>query len=991
MSEEQQADQEVIPFMSFLSFRDTHRELLKRRRDYDKGNEPAEFWQDAYEFLERGEAAGQFLDNDEDRDAAQNLLDYWQNQLFHAGRDTPDAFLQEFDPMLQPEIPDERCPYIGLNAFDDQNEHLFYGRSQLISDILNHIMVSRLVAAIGPSGSGKSSVVLAGVLPRLKEGRLPDSANWRYYPTIVPGSTPLTRLARLLQPENADEDWILDNIQQFHENHDHLTYLIEEAGFEPAVLVIDQFEETFTLCHDEAERDAFLQNLLNLIRSQSARHVVLLTMRVDYESYLNKVPLFHSLFEQGQVRVNAMNSGELHEAIEKPAEAVGLKFQDGLVDALVREIVGEPAALPLLQFTLLQLWDSRERNRVTWEAYRRLGGVTEALANTADRIYKDMLPEDQVTTKRILLRLVTPDGLEFTRRRVPRKLLYADEANDRVDRVLDRWTDARLLHVVKGHVDDDDQIEVAHEALVRNWPRLVEWLEDERLALRNRLRLGRQAEDWDVRGREDSLLIRGALLAEAMEYTDLTPLEREFVERSEAAINAEAAAKEAARQRELEQAQQLAREQTQRAEAEAKAARRLRQFNIMLLVLLFTVVVIVVGWNYLSTQRTSAELNAFYAQETAVSANLEATNVAAIAEATAEVASNERATSQAVATEQKEVNDNATSTAIYNANATQQADLVATQTAIAEDFAEPTSPPSTDSSTPEPTFTPDPAQVMIQIALDAQLEARIRDKDNMPMYFITGQEFEMGYDGSNNLEEQPAHIVTVDDFYLDKFEVSVGQYTDFLNAIGGYRDECFDEDCTKTLLETGYSYILNNLGVYAPQPGREHFPVNWVSWYGAAEYCDWVGMRLPTEAEWEYAARGIDGRLYPWGDEEPIQNFHAAFNYTLSQTNFGRALKPIDDLEAGDSPFGISNMSGNVMEWVQDYYDADIYREANRTSEANEIESNTNVLRGGAWYNNAEEIRATTRFNLDPALPLNLNNDSLIYSGVGFRCADDAD
>ncbi len=991
MSEEQQ-DQEVIPFMSFLSFRDTHRELLKQRRGFEKGNEPDQFWQDVYEFLERGEAAGQFLDNDEDRDAAQNLLDYWQNQLFHAAKDTPDAFLQEFNPLLQPEIPDDRCPYIGLNAFDGSNEHLFYGRSQLINDILNHIMVSRLVAAIGPSGSGKSSVILAGVLPRLKEGRLPDSASWRYYPTMVPGSTPLTRLARLLQPEGVDtEEWVVDNIQQFHENHEHLAYLVDEGGFQPGVLVIDQFEETFTLCHDEAERDAFLQNLLNLIRAQSARHVVLLTMRVDYESYLNKAPLFHSLFEQGQVRVNAMNSGELHEAIEKPAEAVGLKFQDGLVDALVREIVGEPAALPLLQFTLLQLWDARERNRVTWEAYRRLGGVTEALANTADRIYKEMLPEDQVTTKRVLLRLVTPDGLEFTRRRVPRRFLYSDEANDRVDRVLERWTDARLLHVSKGQIAEDDQIEVAHEALVRNWPRFVEWLEDERIALRNRLRLGRQAEDWDVRGRDSSLLIRGALLAEALEYRDLSPLEKEFLEQSQAAIEAETAEKEAARQRELEQAQQLAREQTQRAEAEAKAARRLRQFNIVLLVLLFAVVFIVIGWNYLSNQRTRAELDAYYAQETAVSANMEATSVAEIVDATATEAFNERATSQAVATGQKIVNANATSTAIYNANATQQADLVATQTAIAEDFVEPTSSESDSSSVPEPTQTPDPVQIMLQLSLDAQLKARIRDRDNMPMYYITGQDFEMGYDGSNNLEEQPAHLVAVEDFYLDKYEVSVGQYADFLNAIGGYRETCDGEDCTKTLLETGYSYILNNLGVYAPQPGAENFPVNWVSWYGAAAYCDWVGMRLPTEAEWEYAARGIDGRLYPWGDSDPIPNVNASFDYTLSQTNFSRALKPIDEMHDGASAFGIYNMSGNVMEWVQDYYDADIYRQSNRTSEPNLIESDTNVLRGGAWYNSAEEIRTTTRFNIDPALPFNLNNASLIYSGVGFRCADDTD
>ncbi len=998
MNPEQQPDQEIPPFMSFLSFRDTHRELLKHRRNLQKGNEPESFWADIYEFLARGEAAGQFLDDDEDRDAAQNLLDYWQNQLFHAHKEAPDAFLQEFDPLLQPEIPDERCPYIGLNAFDDSNEHLFYGRSQLISDILNQIMVNRLVAAIGPSGSGKSSVILAGVLPRLKDGALPDSADWRYYPTIVPGSTPLTRLARLLQPEDADPtEWIPDTIEKLHSDDDHLTYLMDKGGSQPAVLVIDQFEETFTLCHDEAERNAFLQNILNLVRSRNARHLVILTMRVDYESYLNKEPLFHSLFEQGQVRVSAMNSAELHEAIEKPAEAVGLKFQNGLVDALVREIVGEPAALPLLQFSLLQLWDARERNRVTWEAYRRLGGVTKALANTADRIYNDMLPEDQITTKRILLRLVTPDGLEFTRRRVPRKMLYSDEAYDRVERVLTRWIDARLLYVAKGHTADDDQIEVAHEALVRNWPRLVEWLEDERIVLRNRLRLGRQAQDWDVRGREDSSLIRGALLIEALQFENLNPLEQAFVNRSQAAIHAAEEEKEASRRRELEQAQQLAREQTQRAEAEAKAARRLRYFNVTLLVLLFAVILTIFGWNSLRQAQEiaeSAESVAYYAQETAVSANQEVAQVSLAAEATANQVYNinvtstiEWATSQAVATEQKEVNTNATSTAIYDANAIQQAGALATQISIASEIeAEPTRSGST-----AVTATPNPEQTMVQLALDAQLNARIRDMDNMPMYFITGQDFEMGSDRRNSdREEQPTHTVTVEDFYLDVFEVNVQQYADFLNAHGGYRETCNGQDCTKTLAETGYSYILNNFGVYTPQPGAENFPVNWISWYGAQAYCDWVGMRLPTEAEWEYAARGLDARPYPWGDKAPQLNINAVFGYTLSQTNFSKALRPVSDLPDGLSAFGIYNMAGNTMEWVQDYYDPDIYRDGNRSSAANETESATKVLRGGSWYNSASDIRTTKRFNLDPALPVNLNNDSLIYSGVGFRCATDA-
>ena len=861
-------------------------------------------------------------------------------------------------------------------------------------------MVSRLVAAIGPSGSGKSSVILAGVIPRLQDGGLPDSADWRYYPTIVPGSAPLARLARLLQPDDVDTaTWITENIEQFPENPEHLTDLINEAGFQPGVIVIDQFEETFTLCHDETERDAFINNLLNLIRSHLARHVVILTMRVDYESYLNKVPLFQSLFEQGQVRVNAMNSAELHEAIEKPADAVGLKLQEGLVDALVHEIVGEPAALPLLQFTLLQLWDARERNRVTWEAYRRLGGVTEALANTADRIYKEMLPEDQVTTKRILLRLVSPDGLEFTRRRVPRKQLYSDEANDRVDRVLERWTNARLLHVAKGHTTDDDQIEVAHEALVRNWPRLVEWLEDERIVLRNRLRLSRQAEDWDVRGREDSLLLRGALLTEALQYGDLNPLENEFIGASQAAIRAAEEEKEAVRQRELDNARQLAEEQRQRAEAEAKAARRLRYFNITLLVLLFAVIATVFGWNTLRSetqeaeiQRQAAELEAFHAKETADAANSEATQVAGVAEATSTGVYMERATSQAVATEAKAVNANATATAINAANATQQAGVFVTQTVIAKEQIEPT---SSTSSSSVPTSTPDPAQVLVQLGLVAQLQARIRDTDNMPMYYITGQEFDMGND-NGAIEEQPEHTVVVDDFYLDVYEDSVQQYTDFLNSRGSYRGTCDNEDCVKTLVETTYSHILNNLGVFTPQPGAENYPVNWVSWYGANAYCQWVGeqdgvaVRLPTEAEWEYAARGIDGRSYPWGDASPIKNETAVYGYDTNE--FPRVLKSINDLPTGISPFGIYNMAGNMMEWVQDDYDADYYRAGDTTGTANLIENATaKILRGGSWNDSADDIASTTRFSLNPRLPQNINNsDNLVYAGAGFRCAQDA-
>ncbi|MCP5095373.1 MAG: hypothetical protein GY943_07470, partial [Chloroflexi bacterium] len=537
-SEQPQTPEDFVPFLSFISFRDTHRDLLKRKRKEKKqeDGESSELWTAVTEFLQRGEAAGEYLDDDDERQSAQNLLDYWHNQLFHAGKESPDAILAEFNPMLQPEIPDSRCPYIGLNAFDESNYHLFYGRSDLIDELLEKITFSRMVAAVGSSGSGKSSAVLAGLVPRLKDGALPGSSTWHYYPTIVPGSAPLVRLARLLQPENSEAEWVLDTIDDLRKDPDHLTNLVEQRSIMPSVITIDQFEETFTLCHDDDERKVFLDNLLRLARSRNNQHVLILTMRIDYVSYLNKEPLFKNIFEEGQVRVEAMNAGELHEAIEKPADSVGLKFEEGLVGALVREIVGEPAALPLLQFALLQLWDNRERNRVTWQTYRRLGGVMQALANTADTIYESLIPEEKVTAKRILLKIVHPgSGLEFTRSRIQRRVLYqSGEAHDRVDRVLDRLVQSRLIRLTEGISDDDDQIEIAHEALVRNWPRLGEWLEEASVSLRQRRRFANQVENWDRQRRDEDLLLRGTQLQEIRQFDDLTELEREFVKTSQA-------------------------------------------------------------------------------------------------------------------------------------------------------------------------------------------------------------------------------------------------------------------------------------------------------------------------------------------------------------------------------------------------------------------------------------------------------------------------
>ena len=1011
-------EEEIIPFLSLVSLRDTHSELLKERRQ----SEPtAAFWGQVTEFLQRGQAGGAYLDDDGERATAQSLLDYWENQLFHANLEPPETILAEFDPTVFPEIPDRLCPYVGLDAFQSENEHLFYGRSQLVETLLRHVMVNQLIAVIGPSGSGKSSVILAGLLPRLRDGALSGSRDWRYYDPIVPGSTPLHHLACLLLPQDTanPDEWVTQQVEKLKDDPNHLTELVNQAGDSSAVIIIDQFEETFTLCQDEDERTAFIENLLNLIRARGQRHLVIITMRTDYESYLEKVTLFKSMFEQSEVRVSAMHAGELREAIEKPAENIGLKFEEGLVDQLIREILGEPAALPLLQFALLQLWDNRERNRITWESYRRLGGVMQALSKTADTLYESLLPEEQITARRIMLQIVRPsEGLEVTRNRVRRDELYqGGEATDRIDRVLEKLVQSRLVHLSKGATPADDQVEVAHEALVRNWPRLVEWLEDERVILRRRQRLATQAEQWDARGRnkDDSVLLRGWLLEEAKRFAGLNELETAFIATSEAAVREAEKEEEDRRQRELAQAQELVRraeriaeEQKAKAAAEADAKKHAEQLAaeqkrlaaeqkkradtqrrfLVALAVLFIVTVggLLIGINVqqqqqaLEQQQTDLELAALSADATIrAQAIAEETLMAEQETKQAELAtiSVEQVTTDAqIAISQAEastrsiidVTEAAMDVAITATAQQAVAVAAATQTAQAMDAAVTRATVSV-----LPTSTPEPALVIAQYQQAAQLESFIREKDSMPVLLVTGGEFMMGQgpddpDAGDNAET--ARPVTLGSFYIDQYEISVRQFAAYLNDIGGYENMCGGFDCAITGFETQFTYLLNNFSIMEAKVGNENFPINWVSWYGANAYCIWAGAHLPTESQWEYAARAVDGRIYPWGSAAANSDL-AIFGGSRNEASFFAAFEPVDALPAGVSPFGAYNMAGSVREWVQ---------------ESPAIDKERRILRGGSWIKPADQLYTYYRESL-PADMNALSISALAYWDVGFRCA----
>lgn len=594
----------LSPFPSLAALRTGHNMLL---RAHQEQGDVQPLVGEIAAFLRQGQATGVLLDAEQERWTAQSLLDYWTATLLSAGEQPPDAILADFDPNLAPELPDELCPYVGLDAFREETSLVFFGRQRLSQLLIDKLQSSRLLAVVGPSGSGKSSLVLAGLIPALRRGAIPaqdgapGSEEWRYAPRVVPGSDPLANLARVLQSAGAGADgtvksrqWFAEQAARLKTTDDHLTEVVNATGNAPTVLLVDQFEELFTLCTDETARVAFANNLLQLSQAPGQRHTVILTLRTDFETFILRLPGFQPFFEQALVRVTPLNAAELREAIERPAETVGLKFEEGIVEALLQDILGEPAALPLLQFTLLKLWEHRERNRITWDAYARLGGGRLALARSADELYDSLIPEEQVTARRILMRLVRPgEGLEVTSSRIRRDDLYqAGEARDRVDRVLQKLIDARLLRLTEGDTPADRQVEVAHEALVRNWPRLVEWLDEERERIRERVRLTEAAEQWEKVGRDPGALLRGALLEAARRYNDLNQTEAAFVYASEAARRAEAEAQEAARRRELDQARALAEEQRQRAaterqwgEYQAQIANRLRTRALMLTVI----------------------------------------------------------------------------------------------------------------------------------------------------------------------------------------------------------------------------------------------------------------------------------------------------------------------------------------------------------------------------------------------------------------------
>ena len=481
-------------------------------------------------------------------------------------------------------------PFKGLQSFQQTDADFFFGRETLIDKALNRLQTTRFLGVVGASGSGKSSLVRAGIIPKLRKGALDGSEKW-LMAIFKPGNKPIESLAKRILPvipEEHQETYNLNTLMATFRQPERVIDLMEQIWADRTeqtriLIVIDQFEEVFTRA-SESERVPFLKTMLVAATSPKSRAKIIITMRADFFGNLSRYPELAELFEQRNLLiVTEMTTANLLRVIEGPAKAVGLQYEHGLVDRILEDVQSEPGSLPLLQYALSQLYEQRDGVNLTNAAYDAIGGVQQALARHAENIFSELPPLQQDLTRRILLRLVEVNDVgEATRRRVPRdELQFRDVPDGDVDRIVDLLTSAesRLLIASREITSSEQEIEpvtwleVSHEALIREWERFKTWVNASLENLQYNSELLKSAHDWQESGQDSAYLLVGKRLNRAeiwIETTDANPLQQAFIE---ASLQSQEEREE--RQRE-QQERELALQQT--------SARRLRGIVALLIV-----------------------------------------------------------------------------------------------------------------------------------------------------------------------------------------------------------------------------------------------------------------------------------------------------------------------------------------------------------------------------------------------------------------------
>lgn len=406
------------------------------------------------------------------------------------------------------------CPYQGLASFQPEDANRFFGRDKLVKDLVSRLHNRPVMVVAGASGSGKSSLVRAGLISAIKSGALPNSDRWPIV-LFTPGAQPiaeleyqLVKVLGRLQIQNSS----LNSLPS-----DHRWRLIAEAISETAggaLLCIDQFEELFTFNHESGVVAQFLVALQSMVESVESRIHIVLTIRADFYAKSSRYPWLAKAINDNQMLVGPMSRAELRDAIETPATAVGLKLDDALIDSVLDDAGGAAGSLPLVSHALVETWKRRTGKRLTIENYRAAGGVAGALGQSAETLYNQHLDSsEQSAARRLILRLISPgEGVADTRRPIAISDLDGDADPELMHKVADCLVDARLLTI------DRNTIQLAHEAIISSWPRLADWINESRDDLRMQQRIERAATEWIESDRNPDLLYHGTPLSTARDW-----------------------------------------------------------------------------------------------------------------------------------------------------------------------------------------------------------------------------------------------------------------------------------------------------------------------------------------------------------------------------------------------------------------------------------------------------------------------------------------
>ncbi|MBN6057644.1 helix-turn-helix domain-containing protein, partial [Nonomuraea sp. RK-328] len=401
---------------------------------------------------------------------------------------------------------DAAGPYLGLAPYGTDDSGRFFGRERLVEELHELLRRHRFAAVFGPSGSGKSSLLRAGLAPAAQEEARRSGASVGQSLVLTPGEHPMRHADRLLAGE----------------------------GDVDRLIVVDQFEEVFTLCRDQRERVQFIDLLLGARQPQSGMRVVI-AVRADFYGRCAEHRELTEALREANLLVGPMNQEELRDAIVRPAMAEGLTVERALTAEIVADVADEPGALPLMSHALREVWRRRTGKMLTLDAYESVGRVHGAISHTAEQLHAGLSPEQARIARRVLLRLINPgEQVQDTRRPAARAELDPyGEADTAL--VIEQLAGARLLTL------HQDTVELAHEALIESWPRLRGWVDEGRDRLRAHRQLTDAAKAWEAHDRDAGLLYRGTRLAvadklfiEPGDRGDLTPLERNFIDASAA-------------------------------------------------------------------------------------------------------------------------------------------------------------------------------------------------------------------------------------------------------------------------------------------------------------------------------------------------------------------------------------------------------------------------------------------------------------------------